>query len=90
MDPSRFERNPVGLLRAGARCAVVGGAPETWWQAGRLPQFQRRKLLEVKDLWRLGQPANPPSKLAGWQADRLCLPVPETDSWPLSHGRQGR
>jgi len=34
-----------GLLRADARCAVVGGASETRWQAGRLPQFARRKLL---------------------------------------------
>ena len=39
-----------GLLRAGARCAVLEGAPETPWQAGRLPQFQRRKLLENQGL----------------------------------------
>ncbi len=43
-------------------------APETRWQAGRLPQSQRRKLLQVNYLCHRRQPANPPWKLAGWQA----------------------
>jgi hypothetical protein len=35
----------IGLLRAGANWAVVGRAPETLWQAGRLPPWTHRKLL---------------------------------------------
>src|SRR5262249_3425678 len=55
-------------------CAPVRAAqpwertPETRWQAGRLPRFERRKLFENSYLWRWTQPANHPSKLAGWQA----------------------
>src|SRR6266542_4119944 len=61
-------RGQHGLLRAGARCAAVRGAPETRWQAGRLPQVARRKLLYINELCRWRQPANHPSQLAGWQA----------------------
>src|SRR5207249_12313376 len=46
--------------RAGARCAVVAGAPETPWQSGRLPPIARRKYLVNQSLVASeGQPANP-------------------------------
>src|SRR5262249_16939108 len=48
--------------------AIVGGAPDTLWQAGRLTHFQLRKLLEIKQLRRWRQPANDPFPLADWQA----------------------
>src|SRR5262249_22283407 len=56
-----------GLLRAWACCAVGAEAPETLWQAGRLPHFQRHKFMQIKELCRWRQPANPLSQLADWQ-----------------------
>src|SRR5262249_2097480 len=44
-------------------------APETRWQAGTLPPFQRRNGMEHKDLCRRRQRANSPFNLARWQAD---------------------
>src|SRR6266540_2760188 len=61
------KEQPAGEKRQVANLPHGGGAPETRWQAGRLPHFQRSKWLVTKELCRWRQPANPP-KLAGWQA----------------------
>src|SRR6266699_7165200 len=63
-------------------------ATETQWQAGRLPQFQRCKLLSFNYLCRWRQPANPPWKLARWQAEEKKVAGTVDRSAPRSLARR--
>ena len=66
-----------------------GRAPETWWQAGRLPQFQRRKLLGNQGVVASEAACHPPlevGRLAGWVAGTLPAQLRHRTSRDVARG----
>ncbi len=47
---------------------VLGGRPRPGGRLAGCPNRHDASCLNIKNLWRVRQPANPPWKLAGWQA----------------------